>query len=103
MYFGFGARTVAQSSLFQTGWFVESLLSQTLIIHIIRTKRLPFIQSRASLPLIVTSAAICCIGVWLPYSAFARSLGFTPLPMAYWPMVVVLLACYLVLAHFVNA
>ena len=56
------------SSLFQTGWFVESLLTQTLIIHIIRTNRIPFFQSRASWPLTVTTAIIMALGIWLPSS-----------------------------------
>ena len=57
------------ASLFQTGWFVESLLTQTLIIHIIRTNRIPFFQSRASWPLMVTTAVIMALGVWLPVVA----------------------------------
>jgi len=54
--------------LFQTGWFVESLLTQTIIIHIIRTNRIPFLQSRASLPVVVTTIAIMIIGIALPFS-----------------------------------
>jgi Mg2+-importing ATPase len=99
MYFAFGARTVAGASLFQTGWFVESLLSQTLIIHIIRTRRIPFIESRASLPLLLTSLTICIIGVWLPFSPFAHALGFTPLPPRYWLILTGMLAAYLVLTY----
>ena len=72
--------TRANASLFQTGWFVESLLTQTLIIHIIRTNRIPFLQSRASWQLMVTTAAIMAIGVWLPFSPIGPWLGFTPLP-----------------------
>jgi Mg2+-importing ATPase len=102
MYCYFGANTVASAALFQTGWFVESLLSQTLIIHIIRTHRIPFIQSRASLPLILTSLAICAVGVWLPYSPFAGDLGFTPLPGIYWPLIAVVLLAYLTLTHFIK-
>ena len=63
-----GTRRAKQRSLFQTGWFVESLLTQTLIIHIIRTNRIPFLQSRASWPLMVTTAIIMAVGVWLPSS-----------------------------------
>lgn len=99
MYFVFGARTVAEASLFQTGWFVESLLSQTLIIHIIRTRRIAFIESRASLPLMLTSLAICSLGIWLPYSPFARALGFTPLPPLYWLILAGMLLSYLALTH----
>ena len=99
MYFVFDARTVASASVFQTGWFVESLLSQTLIIHIIRTRRIAFIESHASRPLMLTSLVICILGVWLPFSPFARALGFTPLPPLYWLILAGMLASYLALTH----
>lgn len=99
MFYLFNARTVETASFFQTGWFVESLLSQTLIIHIIRTRRIPFLESRASVPLILTSLVICVVGVWLPFSPFARALGFTPLPPLYWPLVALMLIAYLSLTH----
>jgi P-type Mg2+ transporter len=99
MYFGFGATTAGGASLFQTGWFVESLLSQTLIIHVIRTRRVPFFDSRASTPLIVTSLAICVVGLWLPVSPFAPALGFVSLPSLYWPVLVAMLVTYLALTH----
>jgi P-type Mg2+ transporter len=88
--------------LFQTGWFVESLLTQTLIIHVIRTNKIPFIQSRASWPLIVTSALIMAVGVWLPFSPIAGSLGFVPLPGLYWPIVIGILFSYMVLTQLVK-
>ena len=103
LYFLFKANTDAGASLFQTGWFVESLLSQTLIIHIIRTGRIPFIQSRASLPLALTSLVICTVGVWLPYSPFAHALGFMPLPPQFWPYLIGILVGYLTLAHLMKS
>jgi P-type Mg2+ transporter len=99
MYFYFHATTPAQATLFQTGWFVESLLSQTLIIHVIRTRRIPFIESRASLPLILTSLTICAVGLWLPVSPFAAALGFVALPPLYWPALIAMLVVYLALTH----
>ncbi len=99
MYFIFGATTVAQAALFQTGWFVESLLSQTLIIHVIRTRRLAFIESRASMPLLLTGLAACSVGIWLPYSPVARALGFVHLPALYWPLLGAMLLSYLALTH----
>lgn len=99
MYWGFGAQTPAQEALFHTGWFVESLLSQTLIIHIIRTGKIPFLESRASLPLMLTSLSICAVGVWLPYSPLAGFLGLVALPWHYWPWVTGFLLCYLTLTH----
>jgi len=89
-------------SLFQTGWFVESLLTQTLIIHIIRTNRIPFIQSRASLPFMLTTALIMIIGMWLPFSPLASSLGFTTLPSLYWPLLILILGCYILLTQGVK-
>jgi P-type Mg2+ transporter len=89
-------------SLFQTGWFVESLLTQTLIIHIIRTARIPFIESRASTPLIATTIIICCIGLALPFTWAGTALGFTPLPWLYWPIVFGMLVTYSILTHLVK-
>jgi Mg2+-importing ATPase len=84
----------SRASLFQTGWFVESLMTQTLIIHVIRTNKIPFIQSRASLPLTLTTLAIMGFGMWLPYSPVASSLGFTKLPPLYWPILMLTLLAY---------
>ena len=89
-------------ALFQTGWFVESLLSQTLIVHVIRTGKIPFVQSQASLPLMVTTLFICLVGIWLPYSAFATALGFTPLPQGYWLALAIMLLAYLGLTQLVK-
>ncbi len=89
-------------SLFQTGWFVESLLTQTLIIHIIRTARVPFIESRASATLITTSLVISTLGIVLPFTWAGSALGFAPLPLLYWPMLVVMLVTYAALAHLVK-
>jgi Mg2+-importing ATPase len=101
MLFVFGSWT--NPSLFQTGWFVESLLTQTLIIHIIRTARIPFIESRASPALITTTIIICCVGVVLPFTWAGAALGFTPLPWLYWPLVLGMLLSYAVLTHLVKA
>ncbi len=90
------------ASLFQTGWFVESLLTQTLIIHIIRTNRIPFLQSRASWPLIVTTAIIMALGMWLPTSPIGPWLGFVPLPPLYWPLLLLTLLCYVLLTQGVK-
>ncbi len=102
MLYIFGCWNPANKSLFQTGWFVESLLTQTLIIHVIRTNRIPFLQSMASPPLIATSVAIMLIGSWLPYSPIAPFLGFTPLPPLYWPLVTLTLIGYVVLTQLVK-
>jgi Mg2+-importing ATPase len=89
--------------LFQTGWFVESLLTQTLIIHIIRTPKIPFIESHASAALIATSIVICLVGMVLPFTWAGAALGFVPLPPLYWPFVIAMLASYALLTHLVKA
>lgn len=88
--------------LFQTGWFVESLLTQTLIVHIIRTRRIPFFGSRASLHMTLTTLIVMVIGAWLPYSPFAKSLGMVPLPGIYWAWTALFLVSYSVITHFVK-
>jgi len=89
-------------SLFQTGWFVESLLTQTLIIHIIRTTKIPFVESRASPALITTTIIIALVGIALPFTVAGTALGFTPLPALYWPLVATMLLSYSVLTHLVK-
>jgi Mg2+-importing ATPase len=92
-----------RAALFQAGWFVESLLTQTLIIHIIRTNRIPFLQSWSSGALAVTTITIMLIGVSLPYIPFIRNaLGFAPLPWMYWPLVLSTLFCYVLLTQLVK-
>jgi Mg2+-importing ATPase len=88
--------------LFQTGWFVESLLTQTLIVHIIRTRKIPFFGSRASIPMTLTTLTIMLIAGWLPYSPFADSLGFVPLPFIYWIWIIGFLISYSIITHFVK-
>jgi Mg2+-importing ATPase len=84
----------SRAPLFQTGWFVESLMTQTLVIHIIRTNKIPFLQSRASWSLILTTLAIMAFGAFLPYSPLASSLGLVHLPGLYWPILLATLLAY---------
>ena len=91
------------AALFHTGWFVESLMTQTLIIHVIRTNLLPFIQSRASWQLTMTTLVIMLLGAYLPYSPLAAALGFVPLPALYWPLLLLTLGCYVALTQLVKA
>src|SRR2546428_11353514 len=94
MLYVFGCWDPARAALFQTGWFVESLLTQTLIIHVIRTNRIPFLQSRASVALIATPVGIMLAGVGLPSSPLAPALGLTHLPHLYWPPLAATLLAY---------
>jgi len=101
MAWGFDA--LNDAALFQTGWFVESLLSQTLIVHVIRTGRIPFVESRPSRTLLAMTVAICAVGVWLPFSPAAPALGLTRLPGAYFLALAAILAAYLTLTQLVKA
>ncbi len=105
MLFVYGAWAhpdAAHAALFHTAWFVESLFTQTLIIHVIRTKKIPFIQSRASKALIFTSLAIVAVGGYLPYSPLSGLLGFTPLPWSYWPWLLAMLVTYVILTQVIK-
>jgi Mg2+-importing ATPase len=103
MYFGFGANDPSHAALFRTGWFVESLLTQTLIIHVIRTNKIPFLQSRASWPLTLTTVLVIGFGVYLPFSPVAAALGFVPLPPLYWGFLFLTLICYMGLTQAVKS
>jgi len=92
----------SRASVFQTGWFVESLMTQTLIIHVIRTNKIPFIQGRASMPLTMTTFLIMAVGAWLPFSPFGAYLGFVPLPGLFWPILAATLVCYMGLTQVIK-
>lgn len=94
MWFVFAANTPAQQTLFQSGWFVEGLLSQTLVVHLIRTRKLPFIQSRAGWPLLLMTLVIVGIGLALPMSPLAGAFKLQALPWSYFPFLVVILLGY---------
>jgi Mg2+-importing ATPase len=103
MLYVFGCWAPERAPLFQTGWFVESLLTQTLIIHVIRTNRVPFLQSHASWPLVLTTVLVMLTGVWLPFSPLGPALGFTHLPPLYWPLLLATLLGYVLLTQAVKA
>jgi len=92
----------SRASLFQTGWFVESLMTQTLIIHVIRTNKIPFLQSRASWAMTVTTLSVMALGAWLPYSPLASALGLTHLPRLYWPILLFTLLGYMGLTQIIK-
>ena len=91
------AQHEAAEKLFQTGWFVESLLTQTLIVHIIRTRRIPVFGSQASFQMTITTLGVMFFGSWLPYSPSASLLGLVPLPAIYWAWIGGFMASYAVL------
>ena len=89
-------------SLFHTGWFVESIFTQTLIVHIIRTNKIPFVQSRPSAGLLLSTLGILAVGGYLPYSPLATYLGLVPLPLVYWGWIAAFMVCYAVLTNTVK-
>jgi P-type Mg2+ transporter len=102
MLWVFNCWAPSRAPLFQTGWFVESLMTQTLIIHVIRTNKIPFVESHASWPLTVTTLSIMAFGMWLPYSPAASALGFTHLPRLYWPILMLTLLGYVGLTQIIK-
>jgi Mg2+-importing ATPase len=81
---------------FRAGWFIESIATQTLIVFAVRTRRVPFLRSRASLSLTVSVLAVVAFGTWLPYSPVAGVLGFAPLPALFFLALVAMVVTYLV-------
>ena len=102
MFFVFKANSPEHQSLFQTGWFVEGLLSQTLIVHMIRTKKIPFIQSWATAPVVALTSLVMVIGVIIPFTPLAGVLFMEPLPLAYFPWLIGILTAYCFLIQYVK-
>ena len=102
MYYIFHADTVASQGVFQTGWFIESLFTQTIIIQMLRTRKIPFIQSRASNKVLVTAAALLVTGILIPYSWLGHQLGMEPLPSRYFGWLLLIVGTYCLLVQFVK-
>jgi len=98
MLWGFGAH----ASLFRSGWFVESLATQTLVIFAIRTRRVPFFRSRPSVPLLLAALGAVVVGGALPATSLAHDLGFSPLPAGFFFALIAMIACYLALIEFAK-
>jgi P-type Mg2+ transporter len=94
MWHYFGANSSEHQSLFQSGWFIEGLLSQTLIVHMIRTRRVPFLQSVASAPVLALTSLIIVVGMLIPYSGLGTKIGMEPLPGIYFAWLAATLLCY---------
>lgn len=99
MWFVFQANSPAHAALFQSGWFIESIISQTLIVHMLRTKHLPFVRSRASLPVLLATGAVCAFGLVLPFIGWGHQLGLVSLPWTYFPWLIATLAAYCALTE----
>ena len=102
MWYVFGCNSPEHQTLFQSGWFVEGLLSQTLIVHMIRTRKIPFFQSRATWPVTGLTLLIMAIGIALPFLPFGRTMGLEPLPLSYFPWLAGILISYCVLTQLVK-
>jgi Mg2+-importing ATPase len=99
MWFFLGYNTPEMQSWFQSGWFIEGLLSQTLIVHMIRTQKIPFIQSRAAPSLLVMTSIIMAIGIALPMSQFAHYFKLQALDLTFFPWLIAILLGYMVLTQ----
>jgi len=98
----FSANTPAEQALFHSGWFIEGLLSQTLIVHMIRTRQVPFIQSRAAWPVLMMTALVMIAGVSLPMGPLAHYVRFEPLPIAFFGYLAAVLLGYIVLTQIMK-
>lgn len=99
MWFVFGAQTPEQQTLFQSGWFIVGLMTQTLVVHMIRTPKLPFIESRAATPLLAMTAIIMAIGIFLPEGPLAHYFKLQPLPLLYFALLPLIVLGYMLLTQ----
>ncbi|TAN16964.1 MAG: magnesium-translocating P-type ATPase [Chitinophagaceae bacterium] len=102
MWYFFKANSMSHQNLFQSGWFIEGLLSQTLIVHMIRTRKIPFVNSTASLPVLVLTGVIMLIGIAIPFTPLGHSISLVPLPPVYFIFLIVTLAGYYFLTQVVK-
>lgn len=102
MWYAFSCNSVEHQTLFQSGWFIEGLLSQTLIVHMIRTRKIPFFQSCASWQVTGLTFLIMAVGIIIPFTAFGRSIGLEALPFSYFPWLVGILLSYCILTQLVK-
>ena len=102
MWFVFQANTVQDASLFHTGWFVIGLITQTLVVHVVRTKKIPFIQSRASIGVILSTIVVVIAAVLIPGTKFGTYIDLVALPASYWKWAALVVIGYLLLTQFMK-
>ena len=102
MWYVFQANTPEHQTLFQSGWFVVGLLTQTLIVHMIRTPKIPFLQSRAAMPLMVMTGVIMAVGIFLPMGPLASYFKLEALPPLYFVFLPMILLAYMALTQAVK-
>ena len=99
MWHVFAASSIEHQALFQSGWFIEGLLSQTLVVHMLRTQKIPFIESRAALPVMLATGLVMALGIYIPFSPLGSAVGLVPLPWSYFPWLVATLLGYCFVAQ----
>ncbi|MEC5342611.1 magnesium-translocating P-type ATPase [Brenneria populi] len=102
MWFVFAANSVEHQALFQSGWFIEGLLSQTLVVHMLRTRKIPFIQSTAALPVMLMTGLVMALGIYIPFSPLGTLVGLQPLPWEYFPWLAATLIGYCTVAQLMK-
>ncbi|MDF2865593.1 MAG: mgtA [Clostridia bacterium] len=102
LWYVIGANTVSNQALFQSGWFILGLLSQTVIVHVIRTGKIPFIQSRPSFVLLFSTLIITIIGLIIPYTEFGSFVGLVPLPGIYLGCLLIIMISYVLITECVK-
>ncbi|EJF89316.1 magnesium-translocating P-type ATPase [Bartonella tamiae] len=103
MWYVFSANSVEMQALFHSGWFVEGLLSQTLVVHMLRTQKIPFIQSTAAWPVLVLTGLVMVVGIYIPFSPLGNYVGLVPLPWEYFPWLIATLVAYCCTAQGMKA
>ena len=99
MWFVFGANSPEHQTLFQSGWFIEGLMTQTLIVHMIRTQKIPFIESRPGTALLVTTCLVMAGGVFISMGPVAHYFRMQAVPLVYFPILAAILAGYMLLTQ----
>jgi Mg2+-importing ATPase len=102
LWFVFHYNSVVHATSFQTGWFIVGLTTQIMVIHFLRTAKIPFLQSRAAAPLMVSTLVVCAVGIGLPYTALGDMLGLVVMPLSYLGWVAGIIFAYIILTQFVK-
>ena len=102
LWYIFGYNSPDQQALFHSGWFIEGLISQTLIVHLIRTRKIPFLQSNATWPVSLLTAIVIIVGLVLPFSSVGHHIGLEPLPWEYFPWLIGILLGYCIFTQVVK-
>ncbi len=103
LWYIYGASTIVEQSFFHSGWFVLGLLSQTMIVHMIRTRKIPFIESTAARPVLIMTGLVMLAGLVIPFTPFGQAVGFTTLPPSFFGWLLLTLFAYFIVMQAVKA